>query len=1380
MYICVRLLLLLLFLNPYMGKEVQGKVEFNYLTSKDGLSNSQVNAISQDKEGFIWLATQSGLNRFDGFRIRTYLYDNMNNTSIPNNAVQDIQVDFQGNLWVQTSVGYCLFDSRKEVFIHDVTGWLKKYGISGKPDKIYVDSKDNMWFVIYGVGCYFLDTSTKNTYFFKMGKDGAIPNLNVNCFAEVNGTVVISMADGTLCRLNGLHHRVLWVNRQLARQYKLRATGSYVHIDNKGNYWVLTNGTAYVYDVNNCRWYQGVVSYCQSLGIKSPVKKNILVRDVVKTNNGKLWIASDHDGLFLLDFKTKTCQQYLKDSNFNGGICDNSLQCLFVDKKNSVWIGSYSNGVSFYSPDFSKFSTIPLGDVCTITEDLMGNYWCGTNDAGILCYNPHTGQIKKYGSAVTGLKSDVVVSSVTMSDGTMYFGSFNGGMVSLCNGKWKTYSLSSTGLANNSVWCLARLKEDKLRRLLIGTLGGGLQIFNPSTDSFHTFNTQNSKIASDYINSLSVPSCYTNSLDSEVLVGHSQNFSIINIYTHKITNIKQTKEGKLFASPSTNAVIRDSRGIYWLATPAGFNMYDPNTGQLENINELNGTQGAVACSVVEGKDNTIWLISEFIVTHVKLFKNKSGIWELNMVSYNSLDGLQNRQFNCRSALVAHNGDIVLGGKNGVNIIHPQDLHVVSHNSKVRFCGLLLLGHLIRVGEEYEGKVLLHETLDISRNLDLSYKNNTFSIQLASSDVAIPSRCRFMYRMEGVFDKWMMTAAGNPEITFANLASGSYTLQVKVVNGDGTVNAEISELKIKVRPPFYLSMWAIFVYVLLGIGVFYEYRRRMLEKQEAKFERAKMEADIRRNKELNELKLNFFTNVSHELRTPLTLIISPVKKMINEEIDKEKKRKLELILRNGERLLQLVNQILDFRKIEQNKSKLLLSQVDVVQFVSNICGAFKILGDNNISLSFYSAVPKLIMALDADKVGKIVNNLLSNAYKFTPDGGKVTVSLNVVTREEQENKCTDILRLRVADTGTGINDEAKKHVFERFYQVDGTEMQPYGGSGIGLNLVMKFTKLHGGNVWVEDNEGGGTVFIVDLPITPSVTENVETEKEKSAEDVDIPTNACEGERNRPIVLLVDDSNDFREFMRDVLNTEYSVIEACNGKEAWEKIKRQRPDLILSDVMMPEIDGNQLCKLVKGSSETSSIPFVMLTARMAQNHKREGFECGADEYITKPFDIDFLNLRIKNLIGWGKRSLGGSIYGMEMAGTSHDNSEINRKNVENTTEYVMTNNDKKFLSSVDTYIRDNMSDPEASVEAMSSCLCMSRVQLYKRMVSLTGTTPSEYMRAKRIKHAEELLHSRDFNISEIAYMVGFNNPRYFSKYFQETYGMTPSQYKKNLKN
>ena len=420
------------------------------------------------------------------------------------------------------------------------------------------------------------------------------------------------------------------------------------------------------------------------------------------------------------------------------------------------------------------------------------------------------------------------------------------------------------------------------------------------------------------------------------------------------------------------------------------------------------------------------------------------------------------------------------------------------------------------------------------------------------------------------------------------------------------------------------------------------------------------------------------------------------------------------------------------------------------------------------------MPSLQMSFDADKVGKIVNNLLSNAYKFTPDGGFITVSLSVAFRQRVGDKDSDMLRISVSDTGKGISDKEKEHVFERFYQVNGTEMQPQGGSGIGLNLVKKFAELHGGKVDVTDNPSGGTIFMVDLPIESSTTSNstahlgslraapiITTVHQATDEDPDAGKNVLYGMSKhahqpeesmikKPVVLLVDDSEDFREFMNEVL-TDYTVVEAVNGQDAWNKIIDRRPDIILSDVMMPVMDGNELCRMCKDNDETTAIPFIMLSARMGDEQRKESLKCGADEYIAKPFDIDMLNLCILNLLK-------------------------KRKNV--STEYVITEADRKFIDEVNAYIRDHMSNPETSVESLSTYLRISRVQLYKRMISLTGITPSEYLRTKRIKFAEHLLRSGDLNISEIAYKMGFNNPRYFTKYFQDAYGVTPSQYRKNL--
>ena len=1432
------------------------EMEFNLLSNRDGLSNGQVNTILQDKQGYVWFGTQSGLDRYDGFRFKNFFYNNLDVSSLANNSVDEIQQDILGNLWVHTDVGYCIYQYSNEKFDRNPEKWLKKIGIEGYPQKVFIEANKNMWFVMYGKGVFFLNTKTMKHKFFSFAQLGVKDQKEVACVTEQQGTAVFSFRNGTLCRVDGLKGKVLWVNRHLTQTYHIKDETVYTFIDCHNNYWVLSNDFVYVYSSLRKRWYDGMGTFIRSIGISMPTDNKILIRDIAYDRKNRLWIATDHDGLFVLDLEGRKCKQYVKREGMTGSIPDNSLQKVIIDRNDAVWIGTNKNGVAYYSQSSTKFSTIYLGDVCTITQDKLGNYWCGTNDAGIICYNPNTGEQTRYGKAQTGLTSDIVISSVTMSDGSMYFGTFNGGMTCYRNGQWKAYQMSQNGLAQQNIWALA---EDKHHRLLIGTLGGGFQIMDTRKETFKTFKIENSKIPSNYINSLAPMA------NGDVLIGHSQNVTVMNVDTYKMTNYLTAKGGRSFPSPGINHAICDSRGLFWMATPAGVTMYDPKTGQMEILNDQNGTQGAVGCAVVEDKAHTIWLVSEFIVSHVKLSKDNRGKWEVNMTSYNYMDGLQNGHFNYRAAFLTQEGKLIVGGQDGINVIDTQMERKPRKHVKALFSGLVLFDHPLAAGEEYEGRVVFDKALDECRKLNLSYKENAFTIQLASTDVTVPSRNRFMYRMRGVTDKWMMTPLGRPEVTFTNLSPGTYTLQVKVVNGDGTVGDDVSELVIDVNPPFYLSIWAYLLYVCLAFLLIYFYRKRTIEKQKIIFEKEKMEENIRKDRELNELKLNFFTNVSHELRTPLTLIISPLLNMIKKEEDEVKKHKLEMIHRNADRLLQLVNQILDFRKIEQSEGKLTLTLVEVVSYVENICRSFQLLANNKIRLNFTSSVSQLLMEFDVDKLGKIVNNLLSNAYKFTPDHGSVTVSLSVVKSLIINGSAKDVLQIQVADTGKGISDEDKRHIFDRFYQVNGTEMQPYGGSGIGLNLVKAFADLHGGNVTVADNPGGGTVFTVNIPlrqnssigksqggqVSPaddaspvllaSATFSASATSPASAASVGSSNVPLDGSSKvpseetvvslKPKVLLVDDSDDFREFMSEVLSENYVVEEAVNGKEAWEKLQTQPlPDIILSDVMMPEMDGNELCKLAKENELTADIPFVILTARLASEHKKEGLENGADEYITKPFDIDLLNLRIRNLMKWAKRknanfsnaqplsatsatghnasysdsSDDGTFHGhgMSMGTFASDgslsavgsmNSDIYQpgnhqgngtptalaeEDAPVVQEYVMTEGDKKFLRNVDIYIRDNMGDPDTGVESMSSHLCISRVQLYKRMVSLTGTTPSEYLRAKRIHWAEELLRTGDYTVSEIAYKVGFNNPRYFSKYFQDEYGMTPSQYKKKI--
>ena len=1355
-------LMLFVWVPVWAWSEIES-VDFNRLTNRNGLSNSQVNAILKDSRGYVWMGTQSGLNRFDGFRMKVFLYDDGNPHSIPNNMVDQIMEAANGDLWMRTSVGYCVYRYDLEQFDRHPAKWLKSVGVNGEPYKMLIDSKKNMWFVVHGQGIYFLDTKTMKTFLFRFSKKpikNTLPSgSQVNSICDQNGQAVVMYEDGAIYRLDGYAHKIVWKDNFLQKN-KLSAEKTVcAFVDNKNNYWVSGNAGSYVYSASQHKWYVGINSFLASLGIKSSMGiHRVIIRDLVFDKKGNLWIATDHKGLYCLDYSKRVFRQFVNLPSDKGSISDNSLQSLYVDNSGSLWVGTYKNGVCYYSSQSTKFNTIPLGDICTITQDLQGNFWCGTNDSGIVEYNPVTGQTKRFYSTDTGLGSEVVVSSVTMKDGTMYFGTYNGGLARYANGVWKVYRKSPGGLAYNSVWSLA---ESPDHRLLIATLGGGFQIFDPATETFKTFNISNSRLKSNFVSSLFMQG------NHQLLIGHSQYMSIFDFRTQQMMDLNKTPDGHSFLSPSINYAMMDSRGLLWLATPAGIAMYDMKSGQVGNINILNGTPGAVGCSIIEDHQHLMWLVTEYMVTRVKLTRAEDGRWNLDMTNYNSLDGLQDRQFNYRSAYLLKNGNLAIGGQDGINIISPQRTRTVKTHVRALFSGLVLFDHALMAGEEYEGRVVLGKSLDASHRLDLNCKSNTFTIQLASSDVTLPARCRFLYRMKGASDKWILTQEGHPEVTFTNLSSGSYTLQVKVVNGDGTVNDEVSELKINVAPPFYLSVWAILVYVLLAVGAFMLYRRRIFEQQRIKYERQRMEENIKKTKELNELKLNFFTNVSHELRTPLTLIISPLTSMMKNEEDEAKRRKLELVHRNAVRLLNLVNQLLDFRKFDQSKEKLSLSHTEMVSFVDNICASFRILANNKVNLDFKSDFPSYSMEVDADKVGKIINNLLSNAYKFTPDGGKITVSLSLKEKAECQNGQINAFCITVADTGKGISDDDKKRIFDRFYQVAGTEKQPTGGSGIGLNLVKKFVELHGGKVSVEDNPGGGTIFVVELPI--SVAETSPDVKAVSTEGNDAKS------VRKPTLLLVDDSDDFREFMRDLL-TDYQVVEAVNGQDAWNKINFHRPDIILSDVMMPVMDGNELCRKVKASEDFASIPFVLLTARLADEHRKEGLMSGADEYITKPFDIDMLHLRLQNLLNWAKRSevnAGSSLKNRNSKETSADANPANEET------FMMSDADRKLIDKVDQYIRENMGDPDTSVESMSAHLCISRVQLYKRMISLTGITPSEYLRAKRIKRAEELMHEGNLNVSEIAYKVGFNNPRYFSKYFQEEYGITPSQYMKNLR-
>ena len=616
----------------------------------------------------------------------------------------------------------------------------------------------------------------------------------------------------------------------------------------------------------------------------------------------------------------------------------------------------------------------------------------------------------------------------------------------------------------------------------------------------------------------------------------------------------------------------------------------------------------------------------------------------------------------------------------------------------------------------------------------------------------------MYKLEGFNNDWLTLPLGVHNVTFTNLAPGKYVLRVKAINSDGYVGIKEATLGIVVNPPFWMSWWAYLLYAVGLVIVLFLARYRMLKREREKFHLQQIENEVAKNEEINNMKFRFFTNVSHELRTPLTLIISPLEGMLKETTDELQSTRLQLMYRNAQRLLHLVNQLLDFRKGEMSTHQLSLSEGDIISYVHSVCNSFLLMADKkHIQFSFFSGIDTFSMAFDADKVGKIVMNLLSNAFKFTPEGGRVTVMIEHVAGTP------DILEIKIADTGIGISDVDKEHIFERFYQAGHKGVEETTGNGIGLSLVRDFVTLHEGEVKVFDNIGMGSVFVIQFPVKhvetqvqlpeetgmPAGDEEDKEMKEEAREEME--------RKNFPLLLIVDDNEDFRIFMRYSLELQYRVKLAVNGKEAWEMMQEELPDLVISDVMMPQMDGNELCRLIKQDKRTAHIPVILLTARQNTEAKLEGLQTGADDYVTKPFNMTILVLRIRKLIELSR------YHRVTQGMIDPAPSEI-----------VITSLDEKLIEKAIKYVEDNMSRTELSVEELSRELGMSRVHLYKKLLQITGKTPIEFIRVIRLKRAAQLLRESQLHVSEVAFEVGFNNPKYFSRYFKDEFGVLPSVY------
>jgi signal transduction histidine kinase/DNA-binding response OmpR family regulator len=711
-----------------------------------------------------------------------------------------------------------------------------------------------------------------------------------------------------------------------------------------------------------------------------------------------------------------------------------------------------------------------------------------------------------------------------------------------------------------------------------------------------------------------------------------------------------------------------------------------------------------------------------------------------------------------------NGELFFGGLQGLNYFNPANLTTNRNVPVVILTDLKVSNKSVSPGDDSP----IREQISVSKEIRLAYKQN-FALSFVALNYTISRQNHYAYKLEGFDKDWNYTGSINTAY-YTNLDPGSYIFRVKASNNDGVWSSADTSLKIYVKPPFWRTIYAYIFYVLAAGGLLLYSRHRGMKRLRKKFALEQERQEVRRVQELDRLKLKFLTNLSHEFRTPISLIMGPVEQLLSEQSQEKAVNKLQMIKRNGRRLLNLVNQLMDFRKMEEQELKLHLVEDELVAFVKDVSHSFTDLSERkNIQFAVDSEPGALYVFFDRDKMERILFNLLSNAFKFTLAGGAVSVSLQEM--EEIAGEGRKWVSIKVKDTGIGMPPEAKEKIFQRFFQHDSIAAVLNQGSGIGLSITREFVNMHGGTIEVESEPGKGSTFTVTLPLMvakpaaaddgPAIltagpaVEHVETAPD-TANDISPVPAGISGEL--PVILLVEDNDDFRFYLKDNLRNHYNVIEAADGKEGWQKALSGHPQLIVSDISMPVMDGIALTRKLKADKRTSHIPVILLTALTGEGERMEGLGTGANDYITKPFSFEVLIAKIKNLL--------------ELRNTFK--TTYTRQIKVLTPETAFESEDEKLLSRIVGLLEENLANPNLSVEFLSKQVGMSRSSLYNKLLELTGQTPVEYIRSFKLDKAAVLLEKRDLTIAEVAYLAGFSTPNYFAKAFKTKFNMLPSEY------
>lgn len=1342
------------------------QLSFDHLSVSNGLSQSTVLSICKDSRGYMWFGTRDGINRYNGRNIKIYRHNDKKHSSISaDDYIYAIAKSKDNNLWIGTQNGLNYYRPDLDAFEQLYHNDKNPSSISGNAVlSIHEARNGKIWFGT-NTGLSVLDNAKSRKFTNFYVKDGLAGNEIYSIFEDTQANIWVGTTTG-LTQIKTIGNgKYKFVNFFYKAADPLGLSGNSIKTiaeDKDGNIWIGTerNGISIYHPKQN------TFSHIQQSSVTANGLSNNFIRKIIAAKDGRFWIAT-MNGLNIYDPKYGTFTVYKHDSENRKSLSDNSIKEIYEDDQGSIWIGTnfggisiaHKNAVPFEVYKYSKYRNSISNDIISVIAGIDTKHLLsGTEGSGLDYMNIQTGVFRNFRhvpSNASSISSNTVKSIFKDNRGHIWIGLYEGGLelFNLADETFKHFRPNpkdSTALSYGYISCIA---QDKQGRLWIGTSSKGLNLYHYDKQNFTRLTSASKKwnLSSDYIRTMLGDS------KGNLWVGTAVGLNILGKGKEKFERFSKHKNG--LRSDYINCILEDRSHQIWIGSHrGGLSRYLPKENKFKTYTSENGLPSDNVVGLAQDDDGNLWVSTDRGLS-------KFDVEQGNFKNYYVSDGLPTNEFSYNAAYKSPNGTLYFGSYNGLVSFRPQAIAINKTPPKIIFTNLRLFNKEVEVGGE-DG--LLKQDISLAPPVTFSADQNIFTVDFAALNYIKPERNKYAYKLEGFENDWNEVAI--PSATYTNLPPGTYHLLVKGSNNDGYWNNEPAKLEIRILPPLWKTWWAYLFYAIVFVAILYFINKFLRRQERLETELYYEHLNYQQQQELYQSKFDFFTRISHEIRTPLTLIFAPLEKLIHlTQNNPTLNTQIQGIKANTDRLLKLIKELLDFRKIETGNLQLTIIETDLVAFCKNVYGAFKDMASHKkVNFDFECPAHPVQAFIDRAQMEKVLFNLLSNAFKYTPENGVVKLVV--------EELANDIL-IKVYDNGTGIPQEHLQHIFTHFYHVKSQDRQQTGW-GIGLALVRNIIDLHKGKITVKSEEatetqGGYSEFCVsllkgadhfsdqemavkqdDFQLEKTMTDDVTVLKDSIEDSISANTQQLE----RQHILVVEDNDELREFIIQSLQASYKVTGCKNGLEGWEYAIENIPDLIVSDVTMPVMDGNEFCKKIKTEERTNHIPVVMLTAMASHVHQVEGLEAGADVYITKPFSLQVLELNIRNLL-LSKEAL---------------RAKYNRQLLLTPTKVEETSPEEKFLAKLMRIIEEHMEDADFNVSALVEEIGMSQTVLYKKIKALTNLSITDFIKSIRLKRAAQLLKDGHLNISEIAYSVGFNDRKYFSKEFKKQFGKAPSDY------